>query len=163
VGAGSVGTRRYILLLVGRDDTDPLFLQVKEAQASVLEPLVRPSIFKHLDGVVRDYYVRQLQDWKGGAVDENLRPAGAEVYARACGATLARAHARWGDRVAIAAYLGRSDAFDGAVAAFAARYAEQNEQDFEALARVVRAGRLPAVTGVCPVRDTARRPRAGRS
>jgi len=175
VGVGSVGTRCYILLLMGRDHNDPLFLQVKEAQASVLERFVGPSTFQHhgerivagqrlmqaatdiflgwqringLDGVTRDYYVRQFHDWKGGAEVELLLPPGAAFYARLCGATLARAHARWGDRIAIAAYLGKGDAFDQAIADFSATYADQNERDYHAFAAAVEAGRITAVTGV---------------
>jgi uncharacterized protein (DUF2252 family) len=175
VGVGSVGTRSYILLLVGRDERDPLFLQLKEAQASVLEPFVGASTYDHhgqrvvagqrlmqaasdiflgwesikgLDGKRRDYYVRQLHDWKGGAEVEKLLVAGAILYSRICGATLARAHARWGDRIAIAAYLGKSDVFDRAIADFSAAYADQNEQDYEALARAVKTGRIRAREGV---------------
>ena len=175
VGVGSVGTRCYILLLMGRDHNDPLFLQVKEAQASVLERFVGPSTFPHhgervvagqshkqaatdiflgwqrikgLDGVTRDYYVRQFHDWKGGAEVELLLPPGAAFYARLCGATLARAHARWGDRIAIAAYLGKGDAFDQAIADFSVTYADQNERDYHAFAAAVEAGRITAVTGV---------------
>jgi uncharacterized protein (DUF2252 family) len=175
VGVGSVGTRCYILLMVGRDQGDPLFLQVKEAQASVLEPYVGQSRYgnhgervvvgqrlmqaatdiflgwervRGLDGHTRDYYIRQFHDWKGGAEVENLGPSSAAVYARFCGATLARAHARWGDRIAIAAYLGGGDSFDRAVAAFSACYADQNEADYEAFARAVKSGRLDAMTGV---------------
>ena len=175
VGVGSVGTRCYILLLVGRDDRDPLFLQVKEAQASVLERHLRRSEFSHhgqrvvmgqrlmqaatdiflgwkrikgLDGVTRDYYVRQLHDWKGGAEVEALRVASATLYARVCGATLARAHARWGDRIAVASYLGKGDAFDRAIAGFAVTYADQNERDYEAFTAAVRSGRLEAQRGV---------------
>ena len=175
VGVGSVGTRCYILLMLGRDDGDPLFLQVKEAQASVLERSVGRSRYDNhgervvagqrlmqaatdiflgwqrirgLDGHTRDYYVRQFHDWKGGAEVDNLRPSSAAVYARFCGSTLARAHARWGDRIAIAAYLGGGDSFDRAVAAFSARYADQNEADYEVFAAAVKSGRLEAVTGV---------------
>jgi uncharacterized protein (DUF2252 family) len=175
VGVGSVGTRCYILLLLGSDESDPLFLQVKEAQASVLEPFAGAKAFRHhgqrvvvgqrvmqaatdiflgwqrikgLDGVTRDYYVRQLHDWKGGAEVDRLRVPGATVYARLCGATLARAHARSGDRIAIAAYLGGGDAFDRAVAAFSVAYADQNERDYEALVQAVRTGRLEAQTGL---------------
>jgi uncharacterized protein (DUF2252 family) len=176
VGVGSVGTRCYIMLLVGRDDADPLVLQVKEAEASVLEPFVgggrahphhgrrvvsgqrlmqgATDVFlgwqriTGFDGVSRDYYVRQLHDWKGSANVEGLRVSGAVLYARICGATLARAHARWGDRVAIASYLGKGDTFDRALAGFAAAYADQNERDFEALVRAVDSGRLIARTGV---------------
>jgi hypothetical protein len=169
VGVGSVGTRCYILLLVGRDGNDPLFLQVKEAQASVLEPYCGHSRFPHhgqrvvagqrlmqaasdiflgwqrirgIDGVARDYYVRQFHDWKGSAEVENLRVAGATRYARLCGATLARAHARWGDRIAIAAYLGRGSGFDRAIAAFSASYADQNERDHAAFVAAIDEGRL---------------------
>jgi len=175
VGVGSVGTRCYIMLLLGRDHNDPLFLQVKEAQASVLERFLGQSTYSHhgervvagqrlmqaatdiflgwqrikgLDGVSRDYYVRQFQDWKGSAdVDELLVP-GATLYARICGATLARAHARWGDRIAIASYLGKSDAFDQAIASFSVAYADQNERDYAAFRAAVDSGRLTARTGV---------------
>ena len=175
VGVGSVGTRCYILLLVGRDETDPLVLQVKEAQASVLEPFAGTSEYPHhgqrvvagqrlmqgasdaflgwqrikgLDGGERDYYVRQLHDWKGAPEVEEMLVPGATVYARLCGATLARAHARWGDRVAIVSYLGKGDVFDRAIAGFSVAYADQNERDYEALVRAVRSGRLTAETGV---------------
>ena len=175
VGVGSVGTRCYILLLVGRDDDDPLFLQVKEAQASVLEPFAGASHHRHhgervvagqrlmqgasdaflgwqritgFDGEARDYYVRQLHDWKGSADPDVLEVAGATVYARLCGATLARAHARWGDRVAIAEYIGKGNGFDRAVAGFAAAYAEQNERDHERLLAAVDAGRIAVETGI---------------
>jgi len=175
VGVGSVGTRCYILLLLGRDHDDPLFLQVKEAQASVLERFAGASTYSHhgervvagqrlmqaatdiflgwqrikgLDGVTRDYYVRQFHDWKGGAEVENLLVPSATVYARLCAATLARAHARWGDRIAIASYLGKGDSFDRAIADFCAAYADQNERDYEAFAAAVNSGRLTARTGV---------------
>jgi uncharacterized protein (DUF2252 family) len=175
VGVGSVGTRCYILLFIGRDPDDPLFLQVKEAQASVLEPYAGRSGYPHhgqrvvmgqrlmqaagdiflgwqrikgLDGVTRNYYVRQFHDWKGGADVENMLVPGATVYARICGATLARAHARCGDRIAIASYLGSGDAFDAAIADFSAAYADQNERDFEALTAAVSSGRLTAETGL---------------
>ena len=175
VGVGSVGTRCYVLLMVGRDDRDPLFLQVKEAQASVLERLLGKSEFSHhgqrvvagqrlmqaasdiflgwqrirgLDGLTRDYYVRQFHDWKGGADVDRLLVPGATLYARICGATLARAHARWGDRIAIAAYLGKGDAFDRAIADFSSVYADQNQRDYEAFVEAVRSGRLAAQTGL---------------
>jgi uncharacterized protein (DUF2252 family) len=175
VGVGSVGTRCYIMLLLGRDNNDPLFLQVKEAQASVLERFAGNSTYPHhgqrvvmgqrlmqgatdiflgwqrirgLDGVTRDYYIRQFHDWKGGAEVENLVPASAAVYARICAATLARAHARWGDRIAIAAYLGKGDAFARAVADFCEAYADQNERDYDAFAAAVSSGRLTARTGL---------------
>jgi uncharacterized protein (DUF2252 family) len=175
VGVGSVGTRCYILLLLGRDSNDPLFLQVKEAQASVLERFVGPSTYRHhgervvagqrlmqaatdiflgwqrirgLDGVTRDYYVRQFHDWKGGAEVERLLPPGAAFYARLCGATLARAHARWGDRIAIASYLGNSDAFDQAIADFSVAYADQNDRDYQAFLTAVKTGQISATSGV---------------
>jgi hypothetical protein len=103
---------------------------------------------KGLDGVTRDYYVRQFHDWKGGAEVDNLQVAGAVFYARICGATLARAHARWGDRIAIASYLGRGDTFDRAIADFSAAYADQNERDYRAFAAAVSSGRLAARPGL---------------
>ena len=175
VGVGSVGTRCYIMLLLGRDDDDPLFLQVKEAQASVLERFLPASTYRHhgervvagqrlmqaatdiflgwqrirgLDGVSRDYYVRQFQDWKGSADVDTLLVPGATLYAQICGATLARAHARWGDRIAIASYLGKGEQFDQAIADFSAAYADQNERDYAAFAAAVDSGRLVAQTGV---------------
>jgi len=175
VGVGSVGTRCYILLLLGRDHNDPLFLQVKEAQASVLERFLPKSTYRHhgervvagqrlmqaatdiflgwqrikgLDGVSRDYYVRQFQDWKGSADVDSLLVPGATLYSRICGATLARAHARWGDRIAIASYLGRSDAFDRAIADFSVAYADQTERDYAAFSAAVDSGRLVAETGL---------------
>jgi uncharacterized protein (DUF2252 family) len=175
VGVGSVGTRCYILLMLGRDNNDPLFLQVKEAQESVLERYAGHSLYPHhgqrvvmgqrlmqaatdiflgwqrikgLDGVTRDYYVRQFHDWKGGADVENMLVPGATVYARICGATLARAHARWGDRIAIASYLGQGDMFDRAIADFSTAYADQNERDYEAFIAAVNSGRLIAQTGL---------------
>jgi uncharacterized protein (DUF2252 family) len=175
VGVGSVGTRCWIFLMVGRDNDDPLFLQAKEAQASVLERFTEPSrLSQHgervvvgqrlmqaasdiflgwlrvtdIDGQVRDYYVRQFHDWKGSAEVETLRVPGAMLYARMCGATLARAHARWGDRIAIAAYLGPGDVFDRAIADFAVAYADQNEQDYAALVQAAKSGRVPAEMGL---------------
>jgi uncharacterized protein (DUF2252 family) len=175
VGVGSVGTRCYIMLMLGRDDNDPLFLQVKEAQASVLERFLGASAYSHhgervvagqrlmqgatdiflgwqrikgMDGVTRDYYVRQFQDWKGSADVDTMLPPGAALYSRICGATLARAHARWGDRIAIASYLGNGDAFDRAIADFSAAYADQNEQDYAAFSAAVDSGRLTARTGL---------------
>jgi hypothetical protein len=103
---------------------------------------------KGLDGVTRDYYVRQFHDWKGGADVDNLLVPGATLYARICGATLARAHARWGDRIAIASYLGQRDAFDRAIADFSAAYADQNEHDYRAFTAAVNSGRLTAQTGL---------------
>ena len=103
---------------------------------------------KGVDGVSRDYYVRQFQDWKGSADVDSMLVPGATLYARICGATLARAHARWGDRIAIASYLGKSDTFDRSIADFAAAYADQNERDYLAFAEAVKSGRLIAQTGV---------------
>jgi uncharacterized protein (DUF2252 family) len=175
VGVGSVGTRCNILLLIGRDESDPLILQVKEAQPSVLEAFTRKSEYNHhgqrvvagqrlmqgatdpflgwqrikgFDGAIRDYYVRQLHDWKGSAEVEDMLVSGATLYARICGQTLARAHARWGDRIALATYLGKGDVFDRAVADFSVAYADQNERDHGALARAVKSGRLVALEGV---------------
>lgn len=173
VGVGSVGTRAWIVLLRGRDDDDPLLLQAKEAEASVLERfLPRSEYAQHgervvrgqrlmqaasdiflgwqqvtgFDGVVRDFYLRQLHDWKGGVDVEVMVPEGATLYAGACGETLARAHARSGDRVAIAAYLGSSDRMDRALAEFAVAYADQNERDYAAFTAAVASGRLAAAT-----------------
>ena len=175
VGVGSVGTRCYILLLLGRDDDDPLFLQVKEAQASVLEPYLGASQYTHhgervvagqrlmqfasdlflgwqripgFDGVTRDYYLRQLHDWKGSVDVDTLRVAGAAVYAKFCGAALARAHARWGDRIAIASYLGKGDVFDRAIADFAVRYADQSERDYATFMHAIASGRLESQPGL---------------
>jgi uncharacterized protein (DUF2252 family) len=168
VGVGSVGTRCWIVLLLDRSSGSPLFLQVKEAQASVLENFLPKSTFRnHGHRVVagqrvmqatsdlflgwqrqrwgdteRDNYVRQLRDWKGSAEVANMTAAGMTLYAKMCGWTLARAHARSGDRVAIAAYLGSSDAFDRAIAAFASAYADQNERDHAGMERAIREGRL---------------------
>jgi hypothetical protein len=175
VGVGSVGARAWILLLVGRDDADPLFLQFKEAQASVLEPFLGKSQFsqhgqrvvdgqrmmqsasdimlgweriKTIDGEQRDFYIRQLWDAKGSAEVEVMEPAGLEAYGRISGWTLARAHARSGDRIAVAAYLGRGDTFDRAMASFAEAYADQNERDYNALREAASSGRVAADTGV---------------
>ncbi|MEF9905359.1 DUF2252 domain-containing protein [Streptomyces sp. P9-A2] len=171
VGVGSVGTRCWIILLLGKDDEDPLFLQAKEADESVLAPYVGGSTFRTqgervvagqrlmqatsdiflgweraqgIDGQRRDFYVRQLRDWKGIAVAEDMSPKRMANFGRLCGAALARAHARSGDRIAIAAYLGGSDVFDRALATFAELYADQNERDHQALVDAVRAGRVPA-------------------
>ena len=175
VGVGSVGTRAWIVLMFGRDDNDPLFLQAKEAQASVLEEFVGSSGHtshgervvngQHLmqeasdiflgydrvvgfDGVKRDFYVRQLRDWKGAATVEAMAPSTMAEYGRMCGWTLARAHARSGDRVAIGSYLGSSDAFDRAVAEFSETYADQNERDYDALVRAEKDGRITAERGL---------------
>ena len=175
VGVGSVGARAWILLMLGRDDTDPLFLQLKEAQASVLEPFLGKSAFaKHgqrvvegqrltqaasdimlgwirvagYDGVSRDFYVRQLWDAKGSALVETMNPPAMTVYAELCGRALAKAHARSGDAIAIASYLGAGDSFDRALASFAEAYADQNERDYDALQDAVAAGRVAAETGL---------------
>jgi uncharacterized protein (DUF2252 family) len=175
VGVGSVGARAWILLMIGRDNDDPLFLQFKEAQASVLEPFLGPSEYAQhgqrvvegqrmmqaapdillgweripaIDGQQRDFYIRQLWDAKGSAEVELMDPSTLEAYGRVCGWTLAKAHARSGDRVAIAAYLGNSDAFDRAIASFAETYADQNDQDYRALQEAAAAGRVPAEMGV---------------
>lgn len=172
VGVGSVGTRAFIALLQGRDEQDPLFLQVKEATRSVLEDHLPKSKFKQPGERVvqgqrmmqaasdiflgwtkgaqenRYLYWRQLRDMKGSAIVEGMKPLGMTFYAEACGWTLARAHARSGDPVAIAAYLGKSDKFDQSITDFSARYADQNDKDYEAFAQAVRSGRLEAVEGL---------------
>ena len=175
VGVGSVGTRAWIVLMLGRDETDPLFLQLKEAQASVLEPFLGKSTFNHHgqrvvegqrltqaasdimlgwirvaghDGVSRDFYVRQLWDGKGSALVETMNPPVMTVYAEVCGRALAKAHARSGDAIAIAGYLGAGDSFDRALASFAEAYADQNERDYDALREAVASGRLAAETGL---------------
>jgi uncharacterized protein (DUF2252 family) len=173
VGVGSVGTRAWILLLRGRDADDPLVLQAKEAQASVLAPYVGASRYSNqgqrvvegqrlmqaasdiflgwdrvtgLDGQLRDFYVRQLWDGKLSVDLERMPDERLTVYVRACAWMLARAHARSGDRIAIAAYVGDGDAFDTSMVEFAADYADQNERDYAALADDVRAGRIAART-----------------
>jgi uncharacterized protein (DUF2252 family) len=176
VGVGSVGNRAWIILLEGRDDGDPLVLQAKEAGPSVLErPLAAKSRFRNhgnrvvegqrfmqaasdiflgwqrvtgFDGNQRDFYVRQLWDGKGSAVVENMDAPSLGAYGRLCGWTLARAHARSGDRIAIAAYLGTSATFDEAVATFSEVYADQNEHDYAELRAAVGDGRIAAVSGV---------------
>jgi uncharacterized protein (DUF2252 family) len=175
VGVGSVGTRAYIMLALGRDDADPLFLQFKEAEASVLEPFLGKSEYQNhgqrvvegqrltqaasdimlgwirttgIDGVKRDFYVRQLWDAKGSALIEVMNPGALAGYGEVCGSELARAHARSGDAVAIAAYVGNSDTFDRAMGEFAEAYADQNERDYETLTEAVKAGRIEATTGV---------------
>jgi len=172
VGVGSVGTRAWVLLLTGPGERDPLFLQAKEAEASVLEPYAGASEWTNhgqrvvegqrlmqaasdiflgwcratgLDGRERDFYVRQLWDWKRSAEVERLSPGGLEVYARICGWTLARAHARSGNRFAIASYLGGGDSFDRAICSFAADYAEQNLRDHQALLDAIDSGRVEAL------------------
>jgi uncharacterized protein (DUF2252 family) len=171
VGVGSVGTRAWIALLLGRDDQDPLFLQIKEAQASVLEPFAGTSEHPEhgqrvvegqrlmqaasdimlgwlkasgLDEVERHYYVRQLWDGKGSALVEAMEPNALAAYGHLCGWTLARAHARAGDAVALGSYLGGGDRIDRAIASFAEAYADQNERDYEALRDAVASGRVEA-------------------
>jgi uncharacterized protein (DUF2252 family) len=176
VGVGSVGTRCWIVLMLAADGSDPLFLQVKEAEQSVLAEFVGQSrhanqgqrvvvgqrfmqaasdiflgwvrVTRGVDGRQHDYYVRQLRDWKFSANVAGMPPSWLRQYASACGWTLARAHAKTGDRLAIAAYLGSSDVFDQAVADFAASYADQNERDHARLADAIKSGRLRAEAGV---------------
>jgi uncharacterized protein (DUF2252 family) len=169
VGVGSVGTRAWIVLLLGRDGTDPLFLQAKEAQRSVLEPYAGASPYEHpgrrvvegqrlmqaasdvflgwvsatgLDGRERHFYVRQLWDGKGSADVERMSPRELSIYASLCGEALARAHARSGDRTAIASYLGKGEAFDQAMVRFAESYADQNERDFERVVEAALSGKI---------------------
>lgn len=173
VGVGSVGTRCWVLLLLGADDEDPLLLQAKEAGTSVLAPYAGAGKYENqgervvsgqrlmqatsdiflgweratgIDGRQRDFYVRQLRDWKGIARPELMTPEQMEFFGTLCGTTLARAHARSGDRIAIAAYLGSKDSFDRALADFAELYADQNERDFQSLADAARTGRVTAET-----------------
>ena len=176
VGVGSVGTRAWIALLLGVDDTDPLFLQMKEAEASVLERFVGRSEFANhgarvvagqrmmqavsdiflgylhvpagTDGKARDFYGRQLKDWKGSFEPENSLPEGLEIYGRVCGWTLARAHARSGDRVALAAYVGGGEALADALVEFSTVYSEQNQEDFAALQRAASEGRIEVTNGL---------------
>jgi uncharacterized protein (DUF2252 family) len=172
VGVGSVGTRAFIVLLQGRDADDPLFLQVKEATSSVLEGYLPKSRYRqHGQRVVegqrmmqaasdiylgwtkgldvrRHYYWRQLRDMKGSALVEAMSPFGLTFYAGICGWTMARAHARSGDPVAITEYLGPGDEFDTSVTDFSARYADQNEQDYQEFVTAVRGGKLAVVEGV---------------
>jgi uncharacterized protein (DUF2252 family) len=175
VGVGSVGTRCWLALLLGRDGDDPLFLQLKEAQDSVLAPFAGPSQFKHqgqrvvegqrlmqsasdillgwyrtagIDGTPRDFYVRQLWDWKMSADLDRMAPATMRIYGQACGWTLARAHARSGDRIAIAEYLGAGPRFETAIAEFAETYADQNERDYRELITAIRSGRIVAHEGL---------------
>jgi uncharacterized protein (DUF2252 family) len=171
VGVGSVGTRAWVVLMLGHDEQDPLFLQCKEAQPSVLEPFLGKSAFDHhgrrvvegqrlmqassdimlgwlrttgIDGETRDFYVRQLWDWKSSADIGVMTPPGMAIYGRMCGWTLARAHGRSGDCIAIASYLGSGDTFDRAIARFAETYADQNERDHHALVQAVASGRVTA-------------------
>ncbi len=173
VGVGSVGTRAWVLLMMGRDGQDPLFMQAKEAEASVLEPYVGESEFGNhgervvegqwlmqaasdillgwlpalgFDGGNRDFYVRQLWDGKRSVDIETLPPEGLAIYGRVCGWALARAHARSGDRIAIGSYLGKGESFDQAIAEFSERYADQNELDYGALANAAKSGRIEVET-----------------
>jgi uncharacterized protein (DUF2252 family) len=176
VGVGSVGTRAWIALMLGRNGEDPLFLQMKEAEASVLEEFLGPSEFSNhgervvvgqrlmqassdiflgwlhvdsgLDGRDRDFYGRQLKDWKGSAEIEEMIPKGMAMYGKLCGWTLARAHARSGDRIAIAAYLGHGASFDRAALRFSSAYAEQNERDYNKLTTAVNSGRIACQPGL---------------
>ena len=176
VGVGSVGTRAWIILMVGRDESDPLFLQVKEAQASVLEGYLPKSSYRdhgqravegqrlmqaasdiflgweHIplgfDDKPHDYYLRQLWDWKISAEIETMTPAEMMVYGQMCGWTLARAHARSGDRVAVASYLGKNDVFENSLVEFANAYADQNERDYQCLVEAVKNKRVKAETGI---------------
>jgi uncharacterized protein (DUF2252 family) len=176
VGVGSVGTRAWIALLLGSDGQDPLFLQIKQAEASVLEDLLGPSEFSNhgqrvvvgqrlmqatsdillgwlhvdagIDGPACDYYARQLKDWKGSAEVEQMDPKAMATYGTLCGWTLARAHARSGDRIAIAAYLGNANKFDRAIVEFSKAYADQNERDYQALKAAVNSGRIEAESGL---------------
>ncbi len=176
VGVGSVGTRAWIALLLGRDGQDPLFLLVKQAEAWVLVVFLDPTEFSNhgqrvvvgqrlmqatsdiflgwlhvdagSDGQAVDYYVRQLKDWKGSAEIEKMDPKAMATYGTLCGWTLARAHARSGDRIAIAAYLGNGDSFDRAMVEFSKAYAEQNERDYQALNAAVDSGKIEAQTGL---------------
>jgi uncharacterized protein (DUF2252 family) len=176
VGVGSVGTRCWIVLLVGKDVDDPLFLQVKEAQPSVLEPYLGKSRFANsgqrivegqrlmqaysdiflgwvradetLDGVSRDFYFRQLWDWKTSVDLDTILPRGLELYGQVCGFLLARAHARSGDRIAIASYLGKGDTFDRALLEFARAYADQTEKDHAALREAAETGRIQVEEGI---------------
>ena len=172
VGVGSVGTRAFIVLLQGRDQQDPLFLQIKEATASVLEDHLPKSRYQQpgervvngqrmmqaasdiflgwTKGVQANRYMywRQLRDMKGSVVVENMLPEALAFYARLCGQTLARAHARSGDPIALAAYLGKKDRFDQSITDFAERYANQNELDYQAFTEAIRTGRLQALEGV---------------
>ena len=175
VGVGSVGTRAWIILMLGRDERDPLFLQAKEAQDSVLAPFVGKSPFANqgqrvvegqrfmqaasdiflgwerargLSGEPRDFYIRQLRDWKGSWPPEAMNPQAMGVYGLVCAQTLARAHARSGDRIAIGAYLGKSDAFERAIAEFAEAYADQNDRDYDALKDAAASGRIEVKSGI---------------
>ncbi len=175
VGVGSVGTRAWVVLMVGSNGQDPLLLQAKEAQRSVLAEFAGESQYanegervvagQHLmqassdiflgwdqvegmDGLQRDFYIRQLRDWKGSADTDHMIPESMAVYGRLCGWTLARAHARSGDRIAIAAYLGSGKSFDNAIASFSESYADQNQRDYEALQKAAADGRIQVEAGL---------------
>jgi uncharacterized protein (DUF2252 family) len=175
VGIGSVGTWDWIVLMLGRDTDDPLFLQAKEAETSVLEPYLGKSAFvnhgqrvvegqrlmqaasdillgwlrdKEVRGESRDFYVRQLWDEKGSVEIEVMQPSAMADYGRLCGQALARGHARSGDAIVIAGYLGNGNVFDNAIAAFAEAYADRNECDYNALKQAVELGRVTARTGI---------------
>ena len=173
VGVGSVGTRTWVVLLVASSSAaDPLILQLKEADASVLElQLGESPLQSHAERVIDgqrvmqsvsdvflgwtrnsltgvDYYWRQLWDWKGSAAIESMRSKELTFYVSLCGRALALAHARGGDRMGIAGYLGRSDAFDHAIAAFAEAYADQTDRDYAALVKAVKEGRIKAEAGI---------------
>jgi uncharacterized protein (DUF2252 family) len=169
VGVGSVGVQAWVMLLMGRNHGDPLFLQMKQAQPSVLETHLAPSAYTNAgqrvvagqramqassdillgwnqltgpDGTQRDFYVRQLRDWKGSFELERMAPVSMTRYGELCAWTLAHAHARSGDRIAIAAYLGKTDTFDVAIADFAQIYAEQNQRDYDAFLAAIAEGRI---------------------
>jgi uncharacterized protein (DUF2252 family) len=175
VGVGSVGTRAWVILMHGARHEDVLFLQAKEAEASVVERFTKKSQYGNhgarvvagqrvmqassdiflgwqradgIDGVSRDYYVRQLQDWKGSIDIETMLPQGLQAYGQLCALTLARAHARSGDRIAMAAYLGNNASFEKALAKFAESYADQNERDYETFAAACKSGRIHAEEGI---------------
>ncbi len=175
VGVGSVGTRCWVALFIGRDNEDPLILQVKEAERAVGEPFLAKCQFTNQgqrvvegqrlmqgasdiflgwdqfegeDGVRRDFYLRQLWDWKLSAPIDRMPPDTMGIYADMCGWVLARAHARSGDAIAIGAYLGDGDRFDRSMGRFAAAYADQNEQDFTRLTKAIANGQVEALSGV---------------
>jgi hypothetical protein len=175
VGVGSVGTRSWVALLVGRDDSDPLFLQIKEAEASVLEPFLGTSGYENhgervvegqrlmqaasdiflgweridgVDGRTHDYYMRQLWDWKASADITTMEPSMLEVYSQMCGWVLARSHARSGDPIAIGAYLGGGETFDRALTEFSVAYADQNDRDHQRLIDAIADGTVEAQTAI---------------